>query len=96
MSVRAILVRRQCRDTMSVRAIHVQRQCHDTMSVRNHAVLPHITTVEGGVATIRSAVKPVAQATAALGLPLWAYLAISHGDYSLLFITLLCHVGSLS
>ena len=25
--------------------------------------------------------------TAALGLPLWAYLAISHGDYSLLFIT---------
>ena len=33
---------------------------------------------------------------AALGLPLWAYLAISHGDYSLLFITLLCHVGSLS
>ena len=45
------------------------------MSVRNHAVLPHITTVEGGVATIRSAVKPVAQATAALGLPLWAYSA---------------------
>ena len=34
--------------------------------------------------------------TAALGLPLWAYLAISHGDYALLFITLLCHVGSLS